>query len=97
MKNQKYPYIDMYGREIRLLKEGIEHQGIGGQEFAIDEQVTQTLTNEEVFFQALNGNWACHNFVERRQDFNKDFKHKLYYGKVNNLGYIVAEDEFEVR
>ena len=73
MKNQKYPYTDMYGREIRLLKEGIEHQGIGGQEFAIDEQVTQTLTNEEVF------------------------KYKLYYGKVNNLGYIVAEDEFEVR
>lgn len=23
MKNQKYPYIDMYGREIRLLKEEI--------------------------------------------------------------------------
>ena len=30
-------------------------------------------------------------------NFNKDFKYKLYYGKVNNLGYIVAEDEFEVR
>ena len=84
MKNQKYPYTDMYGREIRLLKEGIEHQGIGGQEFAIDEQVTQTLTNEEVFFQALNGNWACHNFVERRPD-------DQILIKILNINYIMEK------
>lgn len=43
----------------------------------------------------VEGNWACHNFVMRRDDFRHDFPYKLYYGKVGGLGYVVAEDEFE--
>ena len=38
---------------------------------------------------------ACYNFLRRRPDFNREFPHKLYYGKVDGLGYIVAEDELE--
>ena len=42
----------------------------------------------------IERNIACLNFVERRTDFNLDFAHKLYYGKVEGFGYIVSEDEF---
>ena len=77
------------------IKEGIEHQGIGGQEFIIDEFVTETLTNEKCLEEACTGNWACHNFMERRPDFKYKFPHKLYYVKVNGLGYVIAEDEIE--
>ena len=89
-----YPYIDESGREIRLISSAIDHQNIGGKEFIVDEQITPTLTNWEVFMQATKGNWACYNFIKRREDFDGDFEHKLYYGKVDGLGYIVAEDEF---
>ena len=45
---------------------------------------------------ASEGNPACLNFVMRRCDFTSDkFPHKLYYGKVGGLGYVVAEDEFK--
>ena len=43
----------------------------------------------------MSGNWACLNFTDRREDFDCNFPHKLYYGKVNGLGYVVAEDELE--
>lgn len=43
----------------------------------------------------MEGNPACLNFIIRRHDFKPDFPHKLYYGKVGGLGYVVAEDEFE--
>ena len=33
--------------------------------------------------------------MKRRNDFNCNFPYKTYYGKVNGLGYIVAEDELE--
>jgi hypothetical protein len=79
----------------RKIKNEVTHQGIGGCEIVIDEYITNTLTNDEVFDQAMCGNWACHNFMERRPDFNCEFPHKLYYGHVGNLGYVVAEDEFE--
>ncbi|MBQ8293406.1 MAG: hypothetical protein IJX78_06395 [Bacilli bacterium] len=60
----------------------------------VDEEVTKTLTNDIVFNKAMiEGNMACWNFVNRRLDFKHDFPHKLYYGKVGGLGYIVAEDE----
>ena len=82
--------------EVRVIKDNIEHQGIGGKEFIIDEKITSTLTSKECFYQALDGNWACKNFIERRPDFDyKYFPHKLYYGKVDGLGYVVAEDEFK--
>lgn len=78
-----------------IVKKSVTHQDIGGKPFIIDEQVTQTLSNDEVFDRGIMGNWACNNFMDRREDFNCNFPHKLYYGKVGNLGYIVAEDELE--
>lgn len=80
--------------EKRLIKDSVTHQGIGGKEFIVDEYVTKTLTNNEVFDKGMSGNPACLNFIMRRPDFNCAFPHKLYYGKVNGLGYVVAEDEF---
>lgn len=80
---------------IKTIKESITHQDIGGKDFIIDEQVTATLTNDEVFHKALNGNMACMNFVDRRPDFNYMFPYKLYYGKIDGLGYIISEDEFK--
>ena len=78
-----------------IIKNEVTHQDIGGKEFIVDENITETLSNDEVFTQAVMGNWACKNFVDRRPDFNHNFDHKLYYGKVDGLGYIVAEDEIK--
>ncbi len=80
---------------VRKIKAHVFHQGIGGKEFVVDVPITNTLTNDRVFQMGLSGNWACYNFMHRRRDFNTDFPHKLYYGKVDGLGYIVAEDELE--
>ncbi len=80
---------------VKVIKNEIKHQDIGGKEFIVDENITETLSPEEIFRQAYSGNFACMNFIRRRSDFNYDFEHKLYYGKVNGLGYIVAEDEFK--
>lgn len=82
--------------KIKKLKKNIKHQDIGGKDFIIDDKISETLTNSDVFNKGmLEGNWACYNFIQRRPDFKFDFSYKLYYGKVNGLGYIVAEDEFE--
>ena len=78
--------------EKRRIKKHVTHQDIGGKEFIVDEYITKKLTNEEVLKQE---NWATINFIDRRTDFNIDFPHKLYYGKVDGLGYVVAEDELE--
>ena len=83
--------------EKRIIKKHITHQNIGGKEFIIDDKVTETLSNDEVFINGMCGNWACKNFIDRRKDFNRDFPHKLYYGHVGNLGYVISEDEFEKR
>lgn len=80
---------------IRRIKPHVLHQNIGGKDFIVDLPVTNTLTNDEVFNLGITGNPACYNFLRRRPDFNRDFKYKLYYGKVDGLGYIVAEDELE--
>lgn len=76
---------------IKTLKSNIEHQGIGGKQIIIEFEL-DAIT---VFSKAVEGNWACYNFINRRPDFNADFSYKLYYGKVGGLGYVVAEDEFE--
>lgn len=81
--------------EKKVIKDSVMHQGIGGEEFIVDEYVTKTLTNDEVFNMGMSGNPACLNFIMRRPDFRHDFPHKLYYGKVGGLGYVVAEDEFK--
>lgn len=52
---------------------------------------------DDVVFKGLfAGNWACRNFLDRR-DMSElgSNKPKVYYGKVGCLGYIIAEDEFE--
>lgn len=76
---------------VKVIKNEIKHQDIGGKEFIVDENITETLSPEEIFRQAYSGNFACMIFIRRRSDF----EHKLYYGKVNGLGYIIAEDEFK--
>ena len=81
--------------EKRIIKRSVKHQNIGGKEFIIDQNITETLSYETVYNNAIQGNIACWNFIHRRNDFDNHFEHKLYYGKVNGLGYIVAEDEFE--
>jgi hypothetical protein len=80
---------------VKVIKNEIKHQDIGGKEFIVDEYITETLSPEEIFRQAAMGNIACNNFIIRRPDFDHNFEHKLYYGKVNGLDYIVAEDEFK--
>lgn len=49
-----------------------------------------------VFKGLFAGNWACRNFLDRR-DMSElgSNKPKVYYGKVGCLGYIITEDEFE--
>lgn len=84
--------------KLYRVKDFVEHQGIGGKILTIDERdckITDTLTNNNVFGEAMSGNWACKNFVDRRDDFDCDFRYKLYYGHVEGLGYVVAEDEIE--
>ena len=73
------------------VKEGIEHQGIGGKEIYIERK----LTADEVDEKACSGNIACLNFCFRRDDFLPEFNKDLYYGHVGNLGYVVCEDELE--
>lgn len=85
----------MFGETKFRVKETVTHQGIGGNIIHIDDNVTKTLTCNEVFMQAMQGNWACKNFIDRRSDFKYDFPYKLYYGHVGALGYVVAEDELE--
>lgn len=80
---------------IRKIKKGITHQGIGGKEFIVDVDITRTLNPDKVFEMGISGNIACYNFLNRRKDFNSSFPFKLYYGKVDGLGYIVSEDELE--
>lgn len=83
-----------YVRYFRINKD-IDHQGIGGKILRIDERdqrITDSLTNEQVLREE---NFATHNFIERRRDFDINFPYKLYYGHVDGLGYVLAEDEIK--
>lgn len=75
----------------RKLKKNFTYRELGGKQFTIEFEVPKM----EVFRKAHEGNWACYNFVERRNDFDQFFRHKLYYGKIDGLGYVIAEDELE--
>lgn len=81
--------------EIRTIKRSVTHQEIGGKDIRIDWDASRKLTAQSVMNRAKNGNWACYNFMKRRPDFDENFPHKLYYGKVGILGYVVSEDELE--
>ena len=74
-----------------IIEDSVTHQGIGGKEFLVEMEVPVA----DVIFKAYGGNWACYNYLERRPDVNMDFPHKIYYGKVGILGYVVSEDEFK--
>lgn len=80
---------------IRKIKSHVKHQDIGGKNISIDPVITSQLCYDTVFNAAITGNIACYNFIGRRTDYSREFQHKLYYGKVDGLGYIVAEDELE--
>jgi len=81
---------------IKIISKKVTHQGIGGKEFIIDQKITDKLTPDDVIEKAwVYNNWACKNFIDRRPDFNANFAIKLYYVKVNNLGYVIADDEIE--
>lgn len=80
---------------IKKISNKVTYRDLGGEMFIVDEGITETLTNDKVFEMGmLHNNWACYNFIQRRRDFKHDFPYKLYYGKVDGLGYIMAEDEF---
>lgn len=77
----------------RKLKKSFSYRNLGGKPFQIEFEVAKL----DVFRKSTEGNWACYNFVERRNDFDQFFPHKLYYGKIDGLGYVVAEDELEAK
>lgn len=83
-------YLDV----TKTLKKNIEHQGIGGQKIVLEFEVDRN----EFLKKVDEWNPACVNFYMRRQDLDfedENFNHKLYYGKVGPLGYVVSDDEFE--
>lgn len=75
----------------RKLKKDFKYRGLGGKTIIIEFE----LTKDEIVTRMAEGNWACYNFMDRRKDFNTFFTQKLYYGKVDGLGYVVAEDELQ--
>lgn len=75
----------------RKLKKNFTYRNLGGKTFQIEFEVSKN----EVLQRATEGNWACYNFMERRKDFNYTWTKKLYYGKIDGLGYIIAEDELQ--
>lgn len=75
----------------KKIKKDVKYRGLGGKRIDIEFEVP----NDEVFRKSFEGNWACYNFVERRQDFKHNSPYKCYYGKVDGLGYIIASDELE--
>lgn len=75
----------------KKLKKDFTYRGLGGKTIQIEFEVSK----DEVITKMAEGNWACYNFCDRRKDFNRFFQKKLYYGKVDGLGYVIAEDEIE--
>lgn len=81
---------------LKRVSKKVTHQDIGGKIINIDDKISETLTKQEVWRLAQEGNPACFNFVMRRQDFDiLTWSYKLYYGHVDGLGYVVSEDELE--
>ena len=73
---------------IRKVKKDIKYQGIGGKEILIEMELPSYEVDTTL-------NWACINFVKRRPDIPLGSNLKCYYGHIDTLGYIVAEDELE--
>lgn len=73
----------------KKINEDITHQNIGGKEILIEGEVGIDV----ILLKSCTGNWACKNFIDRRSLKDLPNGLKYYYGKVGNLGYIVASDE----
>ena len=80
--------------KIVKLKDNIEHQGIGGKVIVLEREGTIAYALDANLNEITIG---LHNFIMRRPDLmdEKYENMKLYYGHVGNLGYFVAEDEFD--
>lgn len=68
------------------IKKSVDHQGIGGKTIRIEREIDKTTL-------FLQDRIATVNFVNRRPDIKYDSPQKIYYGHVEEFGYVVAEDE----
>lgn len=77
----------------RIIKKSIKYRNLGGKHIYIEKE----LSKDEIINEAMSGNWACYNFIDRRNDFQKLLSSdKFYYGhSEDGLGYVFAEDELE--
>ena len=77
----------------KMIVASVTHQNIGGKEILIEGEVDCG----DILIGTVTGNWACKNFMERREEDTGMCVKGLtfYYGKVGGLGYIVASDELE--
>lgn len=77
----------------KKLKNDFKYRDLGGKKIILEFEVTK----DEITYKATKeGNWACYNFIDRRNDFPMLVGKKLYYGHAEDgLGYIVCEDELE--
>ena len=77
--------------QLRTIKKSVTYRNLGGKSISIEK----VLTKKEIVDEAISGNWACYNFIDRRSDFPKLLSNdKFYYGHANDgLGYVIAEDE----
>lgn len=81
--------VEEFDGKTFIVDKKVTHQGIGGRPIVIEFAISA----DDVFDKAMSGNIACWNFTDRRSDFNYKFPHRLFYGKVGGLGYVVSEDE----
>lgn len=75
----------------RTIKKDFAYRNLGGKTITIEREVPLL----DLWKLSREGNWACYNFLNRRKDVDGFFPYKIYYGHVNNLGYIISEDELE--
>lgn len=64
----------------------IKYGRFGGEEFRIEGVITQPLP-----YLASLGNWAARNALEI--DGYTDDHAPFYYGKIDNLGYVISEKD----
>ena len=81
--------------QLRTIKKSVKYRDLGGKSISIEK----VLTKKNILDEALNGNWACYNFMDRRTDFNNLIDNtKFYYGHAQDgLGYVICEDELEAK
>ena len=75
----------------RTIKKNITYRDLGGKSINIEREIPLM----DLWKLAKEGNWACYNFIDRKQNLDVFFQYKIYYGHVGDLGYVVSEDELE--